>query len=214
MKQPILIEGQAFDWDEGARLAERHGGANTIRGALFVDPGVMSCPGCDEMLWREGIRVQCPHCGHQWEVAKPGPMSPRALRKRIAEVENRGPRTEAGRRAVVEELSELRRELAQRAQEAAALGLGEDPLVAPGVRAVVFDTPKGIYIPIISAERPGCGDVARYLDALPADRRVVFPTVVSARLRAMLERRGFRPSTEWAEEFQQHVDIYERTEAP
>lgn len=87
---------------------------------------------------------------------------------------------------------------------------GQEPVVAPGVRAVVFDTPTGIYIPVITAERPGNGEVARYLDALPTDRRIVFPTVISAQLRAMLERRGFRPNVEWAPEFQEHVDIYER----
>jgi len=87
---------------------------------------------------------------------------------------------------------------------------GEEPLVAPGVRALVFDTPRGIYIPMIIAEREGAGDVARYLDALPKDRRVVFPTVISARLRGMLERRGFRESHEWAPEFQEHVEIHER----
>lgn len=91
---------------------------------------------------------------------------------------------------------------------------GEEPLVAPGVRAIVFDTPAGIYIPIIIADRPGCGDVARYLDTLPLRRRVVFPTVISARLRAMLERRGFRSSIEWVPEVQEHMEIYERVESP
>ena len=87
---------------------------------------------------------------------------------------------------------------------------GEEPEVAPGVRAMVFDTPNGIYIPVIIADRPGRGDVARYLDSLPATRRVVFPTVISARLRAMLERRGFELTSEWSPEFWEHVDIYER----
>lgn len=87
---------------------------------------------------------------------------------------------------------------------------GEEPEVATGVRAIVFDTPDGIYIPMIAADRPGNGDVARYLDALPTNRRVVFPTVISARLRGMLERRGFVPNVEWASELDAHVDIYER----
>ncbi len=82
--------------------------------------------------------------------------------------------------------------------------------MAPGVRAHVFDMPQGIYIPMIIAEREGAGDVGRYLDSLPKDRRVVFPTVISARLRGMLERRGFRQSTEWAPEFEEHVEIHER----
>lgn len=87
---------------------------------------------------------------------------------------------------------------------------GEEPLVAPGVRAMVFDTPEGIYIPMIIADREGSGDVGRYLDSLPKDRRLVFPTVISARLRGMLERRGFRETTEWSPEFQEHVEIHER----
>ena len=61
-----------------------------------------------------------------------------------------------------------------------------------GVRGTAFDTEEGIYIPLISAERPGTGAVARFLDALPKDRRVVFPTVTSPRLHAMLGRRGFQ----------------------
>jgi hypothetical protein len=77
---------------------------------------------------------------------------------------------------------------------------GEEPLVSPGVRALVFETPEGVYIPFIAAEREGAGDVGRYLDALPTDRRIVFPTVISARLRGMLERRGFRPNVEWIDE--------------
>lgn len=113
MKEPIVLEGQSFDWEEGARLAERHGGGNTIRGAMFSDPGVMACPGCDELLWREGVRVRCPHCGHEWTVATPGPRTARALRARIARVAERGPRTPAGRQAQAEELQTLRAELAQ-----------------------------------------------------------------------------------------------------
>lgn len=87
---------------------------------------------------------------------------------------------------------------------------GEVPEVAPGVRALVFDMPTGVYIPMIAADRPGNGDVARYLDSLPTDRRIVFPTVISAQLRGMLERRGFAPNVEWAPEFKADVEIYER----
>lgn len=63
---------------------------------------------------------------------------------------------------------------------------------------------------MIAAERPGRGDVARYLDSLPKNRRVVFPTVISALLRGMLQRRGFELTSEWSPEFGEHVDIYER----
>jgi hypothetical protein len=68
---------------------------------------------------------------------------------------------------------------------------GEEPLIGEGVRGTAFDMPDGVYIPLIRAENPGTGDVARFLDALPKDRRVVFPNVVSSKLQAMLERRGF-----------------------
>jgi uncharacterized Zn finger protein (UPF0148 family) len=113
MKEPLILEGEPFDWEEGARQAEKHGGGNTIRGAMFSDPGCMSCPGCDEMLWREGVRVRCPHCGHEWVVANPGQRTERALRARIARVEDRGPRTKAGQHAQAEELAKLYAELAQ-----------------------------------------------------------------------------------------------------
>jgi hypothetical protein len=48
---------------------------------------------------------------------------------------------------------------------------GAEPVVAPGVRAVMFDLPSGIYVPWVAAEKPGNGDVARFLALLPTDRR-------------------------------------------
>lgn len=87
---------------------------------------------------------------------------------------------------------------------------GAEPEIAPGVRGVVFDTGNGIYVPLVSAERPGSGDVAKWLDGLPRDRRVVFPNVISARLAEMLRKRGFVETTEFAPEFGEHVDIMER----
>lgn len=87
---------------------------------------------------------------------------------------------------------------------------GDEPVVAQGVRAFVFDTADGVYIPWIAAEREGAGDVGRYLDALPRDRRVVFPTVLSRRLAGMLRRRGFCEATEYVEELGEHMDIFER----
>lgn len=73
--------------------------------------------------------------------------------------------------------------------------MGETAL-APGVHGYLFDTPEGLYIPIITADTPGHGDVGRYLDTLPRHRRVVFPTVLSATLRGMLLRRGFVDAVE------------------
>ena len=89
------------------------------------------------------------------------------------------------------------------------LEIGNEPLIAPGVRGDVHDTPAGLYIPIIFAEREGGGDVGRYLDALPRDRRVVFPCVISVRLAGMLVRRGFAPAFDHSEDFGE-IDVYER----
>lgn len=66
---------------------------------------------------------------------------------------------------------------------------GQEPEIAPGVRGIAFDMFDGIYIPLIRGER--IGTVSPFLDDLPTDRRVVFPNVVSAKLRDMLTRRGF-----------------------
>jgi len=66
---------------------------------------------------------------------------------------------------------------------------GQEPVLANGVRGCAFDMPNGIYIPMIAADKPGSGDVGRFLDALPKDRRVVFPTVISQELAASLPRR-------------------------
>ena len=89
-------------------------------------------------------------------------------------------------------------------------------LVAPGVKADIHDEGiRGIYIPVIMALVPGSGDVGRYLDALPRDRRIVFPTVISNRLIGMLERRGFHVEPEWAPEpFMEWVECMVRDAAP
>jgi len=74
MKNPIIIEGEPFDWDHGNEMQERvaeaaaEGHVNWFA-AHCADPGVMSCPGCGIHLWREGKRVRCPDCGHEWEVS-------------------------------------------------------------------------------------------------------------------------------------------------
>jgi hypothetical protein len=98
--------------------------------------------------------------------------------------------------------------------EGDVLIVGQEPMLAPGVRGVLFDTAEGIYIPFIVAEREGSGDVGRYLDSLPRDRRVVFPTVISRRLAGMLARRGFREAVDYSEEFHSYVDIFERKAVP
>lgn len=69
MKDVIVLEGEKFDWKE----AERHqkevvaeDGSVNWRAAFFADPGVMSCPECKVMFWREGKLVKCTECGHEW----------------------------------------------------------------------------------------------------------------------------------------------------
>jgi len=74
-------------------------------------------------------------------------------------------------------------------------------VLAPGVHGTLFDTPGGVYIPTISADEPGSGGVGRHLDALPKGRAIEFPTVLSAKLRGMLLRRGYVEIVEHSEEF-------------
>lgn len=87
---------------------------------------------------------------------------------------------------------------------------GDEPELGPGVRGCAFDTPKGIYIPLLRAEQPGSGDVARFLDALPTDRRVAFPCVISVWLAEMLRKRGFNLGIERDAMFGQYVEVYQR----
>jgi hypothetical protein len=86
--------------------------------------------------------------------------------------------------------------------------------LAPGVTGYTVDMPDGtLNVPYVQAERPGSGDVGRYLDSLARDRRVCVPCVISARLQGMLERRGFLPEQEWAEEVGEWVDCMVRAAA-
>lgn len=64
--------------------------------------------------------------------------------------------------------------------------------LAPNVLGYTIDgDDDSLWIPVIQAADEGAGDVGRYLDTLPHDRRVVVPTVLSSRLAGMLHRRGF-----------------------
>jgi hypothetical protein len=89
--------------------------------------------------------------------------------------------------------------------------IGNEPFIAPGVRGYTVDNGrKGLYVPLVIAENEGSGDVGRYLDSLPKDRRVVFPNVLSKRLVGMLSRRGFTRGSEWGGEMWGVVDIWVR----
>ena len=67
---------------------------------------------------------------------------------------------------------------------------GAEPEIWPGVRGYAVEHSGRIFIPAVAAENEGSGDVGRFLDAV--SERCVFPNVMSARLRGMLRRRGFR----------------------
>jgi len=72
MKSPIILEGKPFNWEAGGEAMSqvvRDDGSVNWFAAAAADPGVISCPNCKEFLWREGHRVKCPDCGHEWTVA-------------------------------------------------------------------------------------------------------------------------------------------------
>lgn len=63
------------------------------------------------------------------------------------------------------------------------------PLIAPGVRGFIHRVDGMTFVPLIEAERPGSGDVGRWLDALRGP--TAFVEVGSPRLVGMLLRRGY-----------------------
>lgn len=67
----------------------------------------------------------------------------------------------------------------------------QEPFIAPGVRGCAIEHEGELHIPLVAADIPGSGAVAAFLDSLPQDKRVVFPTVISEKLANMLLRRGF-----------------------
>lgn len=73
------------------------------------------------------------------------------------------------------------------------LEIGQEPVLAPGVRGILFDEPNGVTVTAVFADEEGSGAVGAWLDGLPKDRRVTFTTVLSRRMAGMLVRRGFFP---------------------
>lgn len=73
----------------------------------------------------------------------------------------------------------------------------EHPVLAPGVTgyAIESDDKSRIYIPLVTAEHEGNGDVGRFIDSLSS--RCVFANVCSPRLQGMLERRGYTKTFEF-----------------
>jgi len=77
------------------------------------------------------------------------------------------------------------------ATEGEKLTPGKEPHHAPGVRGYAIEKDGKIYIPLVIADQEGNGDVGRWIDGLPKDRDIIFPTILNQRLGAMLLRRGF-----------------------
>lgn len=91
-----------------------------------------------------------------------------------------------------------------------AEGRLEAAMSAAGIEGYVVEDGGAFYIPVIIARNPGRGDCGRWLDSLPRDRTIKVPGVMSRRLAGMLERRGFVVEREWADEFQEMVEVYVR----
>lgn len=87
---------------------------------------------------------------------------------------------------------------------------GQEPEIAPGVRGYTVEKDGALYVPLVIASTPGDGAVGRFLDALPADRPVKFPNVLSPKLAGMLQRRGFRRVYEFDEESGEDVPVWVR----
>lgn len=75
MRRAILIEGQPFDWNEGAKALVNAVDANgevNWRAAFNADPGVTKCTKCNEYYWAEGTKLKCPDCGNEFDTFTKG----------------------------------------------------------------------------------------------------------------------------------------------
>jgi len=73
MKNAIILRGKPFDWEAAKPAAQNvvdEEGEVNWRNAMNADPGVMKCPNCDVLLWREGEFVECPDCHHQFSTGR------------------------------------------------------------------------------------------------------------------------------------------------
>lgn len=87
---------------------------------------------------------------------------------------------------------------------------GREPVLAPGVRGYAYRVRGRIEIPAIRAEVPGRGDVGRFLDILSPNCVIVL--VTNPALADMLDRRGWRRTTELLDE--EELDVWIHPEAP
>lgn len=78
-----------------------------------------------------------------------------------------------------------------------------EPILASGVRGYAIQHGGEFWIPLISAEREGNGDVGKLLDRMT--RRCVIVNVTSPRLAGMLKRRG------WKQTFDDGCDFWRKS---
>jgi hypothetical protein len=81
---------------------------------------------------------------------------------------------------------------------------GDLPEIFPGVFGAIVERGNYIFINVIWSATENKGNVGRYLDSLPKDKIIIFPSVVSKKLEGMLLRRGYinnRGSDQWIRKF-------------
>ena len=69
--KPIILEGQPFDWSEGAKAAQavgRKDGSINWKAASMADPGICSCPACGRSHWKEGTKQRCTRCKFEYPI--------------------------------------------------------------------------------------------------------------------------------------------------
>lgn len=80
--------------------------------------------------------------------------------------------------------------------------------LAEGVIGYAMEHEGAIYYPFVDTTEKGKGYLSRFLDSLPTDKTIKFPTVISKILRASLMRRSFKIQFEWAEEFGEMAEVF------
>lgn len=69
MKTAIVIDPPDFDeraaWQECRDWVDHHG-PDTMAAAFGADPGICSCPSCNEMYWAFGRAQRCVVCGFEY----------------------------------------------------------------------------------------------------------------------------------------------------
>lgn len=68
---------------------------------------------------------------------------------------------------------------------------GDLPEISNGVFGDIVERGDYIFINIVWSAVEGQGNVGRWLNSLPTNKKIVVPAVVSAKFAGMLRRRGF-----------------------